>query len=142
MEVSHYGIDTSGTQDAPKNHNVPPPLRIGFIGTLGPHKGCDLLIKAFKKMSDLDATLTIYGNLERFKSFVSELRRLAGGDERITFAGTFSPEEIGRVISGMEVLVVPSRWYENTPLVVYSAFAAGTPVVATALGGLSEVVPP
>lgn len=142
MEVSHYGIDTSGTRDAPKNHNVPPPLRVGFIGTLGPHKGCDLLIKAFEKLPDLDATLTIYGNLERFKSFVSGLRRLAGGDERITFAGTFPPEEIGRVLSGMEVLVVPSRWYENTPLVVYSAFAAGTPVVATDLGGLSEVVRP
>ena len=40
----------------------------------------------------------------------------------------------------MDALVVPSRWYENTPLVVYSAFAAGTPVVATDLGGLSEVV--
>ncbi len=142
MEVSHYGIDTSGSRDAPRNRNVPPPLRIGFIGTLGPHKGCDLLIKAFEKLPDLDATLTIYGNLERFKSFVAELRRLAGGDGRITFAGTFPPEEIGRVLSGMEVLVVPSRWYENTPLVVYSAFAAGTPVVATDLGGLSEVVRP
>ncbi len=142
MEVSHYGIDTSGIRSVPRNRNVPPPLRIGFIGTLGSHKGCDLLIKAFRKLSDLDATLTIYGNLERFRSFVAELRRLAGGDERITFAGTFQPGEIGRVLSGMDVLVVPSRWYENTPLVVYSAFAAGTPVVATDLGGLSEVVRP
>lgn len=91
MEVSHYGIDTSGVRDAPKNSNEPPPLRIGFIGTLGPHKGCDLLIKAFKQLPGLDATLNIYGNLERFKSFVAELRRLADGDERITFAGTFPP---------------------------------------------------
>jgi glycosyltransferase involved in cell wall biosynthesis len=36
--------------------------------------------------------------------------------------------------------VVPSAWYENTPLVIYEAFASGTPVVATDLGGLSEVV--
>jgi glycosyltransferase involved in cell wall biosynthesis len=65
---------------------------------------------------------------------------MAADDERITFAGTFPPEGIGAVLTEMEVLVVPSRWYENTPLVVYSAFAAGTPVVATNLGGLSEVV--
>lgn len=141
MEVSHYGIDTSGVQGITKNRNLPPPLRVGFIGTLGPHKGCDLLIRAFKQLpQDFDATLTIYGNLQRFKPFVAELRRMAGDDERINFAGTFQPEEIGRVLSEMEVLVVPSRWYENTPLVVYSAFAAGTPVVATDLGGLSEVV--
>ena len=143
IEVSHYGIDTSGVEGAPRNHNVPPPLRIGFIGTLGPHKGCDLLIRAFKSLPpELEATLTIYGNLERFKPFVKKLRGLAGDGERITFAGTFTPERIGHVLSEMDVLVVPSRWYENTPLVVYSAFAAGTPVVATDLGGLSEVVEP
>jgi glycosyltransferase involved in cell wall biosynthesis len=114
---------------------------VGFIGTLAPHKGCDILIQAFKILPPkLDPTLTIYGNLERFESFVKRLRGLAGEDERITFAGTFPPERIGQVLAEMDVLVVPSRWYENTPLVVYSAFAAKTPVVATDLGGLSEVV--
>ncbi len=141
VEVSHYGIDTKNVREAPKNRNVPPPLRVGFIGTLGPHKGCDTLIRAFKALPEsLEATLTIYGNLEKFRPFVKKLRRLTAADERITFAGTFPPERIGHVLSEMEVLVVPSRWYENTPLVVYSAFAAGTPVVATDLGGLSEVV--
>jgi len=141
MEVSHYGIDTSGVAGTPRNRSVPPPLRVGFIGTLAPHKGCDLLIEAFKSLPpELGASLTIYGNLERFKRFVGKLRRMAADDERITFAGTFPPEGIGAVLTEMEVLVVPSRWYENTPLVVYSAFAAGTPVVATNLGGLSEVV--
>lgn len=141
IEVSHYGIDTSNILGAPENRNVPPPLRVGFIGTLSPHKGCDILIQAFKGLPpELDATLTLYGNLERFKPFVGKLRELAGEDERITFAGTFPPERVGHVLSEIDVLVVPSRWYENTPLVVYSAFAAGTPVIATDLGGLSEVV--
>lgn len=141
VEVSRYGIDTSGVEDAPRNREVPPPLRVGFIGTLGPHKGCDLLVRAFKRLpAGVEATLTIHGNLERFRSFVAELKGLAGEDPRIRFAGTFPPGEIGRVLSETDVLVVPSRWYENTPLVVYSAFAAGCPVVATDLGGLSEVV--
>ncbi len=39
-----------------------------------------------------------------------------------------------------DVLVVPSRWYENTPFVVLEAFAAGVPVLAADLGGLSEAV--
>ena len=39
-------------------------------------------------------------------------------------------------------MVVPSTWYENTPFVVLEAFAAGVPVIASDLGGLSEVVEP
>jgi glycosyltransferase involved in cell wall biosynthesis len=42
----------------------------------------------------------------------------------------------------MDVLVVPSRWYENGPGVIFEAFAAGVPVVATDLGGMSEFVRP
>ena len=38
------------------------------------------------------------------------------------------------------MLVVPSVWYENTPFVVLEAFAAGRPVIASDLGGLSELV--
>ena len=139
--VSYYGIDTSRISEAPRNRNLPPPLRIGFIGTLAPHKGCDLLVRAFKGLPpELGATLDIYGNLERFELFVEELRGLAGGDERIDFAGPFPREEVDQVLSGLDVLVVPSRWYENQPGVIFEAFAAGMPVVGTNLGGISEFV--
>jgi glycosyltransferase involved in cell wall biosynthesis len=141
LEVSHYGIDTSNISKVPRNRNLPPPLRVGFIGTLAPHKGCDTLIRAFKTLPrELEATLTIYGNLERFKSFVNRLRGLAKSDERIDFAGPFQRERIGQVLAELDVLVVPSRWYENQPGVILEAFAAGMPVVATDLGGMSEFV--
>jgi glycosyltransferase involved in cell wall biosynthesis len=141
IEISPYGIDTSKISKLPRNRNVPPPLRVGFIGTLAPHKGCDILIRAFKSLPPrLEATLTIYGNLERFESFVMELRGLAGGDERINFAGTFQREKMGSVLMELDTLVVPSRWYENAPSVIFAAFAAGVPVVATDLAGMSEFV--
>ena len=108
IEVSHYGIDTSGIRK--QNRPFSPPLRVGFAGTLAPHKGCDVLIRAFRNLPpELDAILSIHGNLERFKPFVEELRTLAGKDGRIDFAGPFSREEVGDVLSGMDVLVVPSR---------------------------------
>jgi glycosyltransferase involved in cell wall biosynthesis len=141
MRVSRYGIDTSGIVGEPRNHNVPPPLRIGFMGNLRQHKGPDLLIKAFRSLPpETEATLSIHGNLQRLKSYVRKLRRLAGDDERVSFAGPFSRDRVGQVLSEMDVLVVPSRWYENAPVVIYEAFAAKTPVVATDLGGMSEVV--
>ena len=138
--VSTYGIDTSNIPAATANRDVPP-LRVGFVGTLAPHKGCDILVRAFEELPpELDATLTIHGDLERYAFYTDELRRLAGEDARISFAGPFPREKIGYVLSEIDVLVVPSRWYENAPGVIYEAFAAGVPVVATDLGGLSEIV--
>ena len=141
IEVSPYGIDTSRILKAPRSRNIPPPLRVGFVGTLAPHKGCDILIRAFRSLPrESEATLEIYGNLERFRRFVKQLRGLAGGDERISLAGSFQRERVGEVLSRLDVLVVPSRWYENQPGVIFEAFAAGMPVVATNLGGMSEFV--
>jgi glycosyltransferase involved in cell wall biosynthesis len=139
--VSPYGIDTSRIVGIPRNQNIPPPLRVGFIGTVAPHKGCDILIRAFRELpQETKATLDIYSNLERFKPFVKRLRQLAEGDKRINFVGPFKRENVGEVLSGLDVLVVPSRWYENQPGVILEAFAAGMPVVATDLGGMSEFV--
>jgi len=141
IQISYDGIDTSKIAKAPEGREASAPLRIGFVGNAAPHKGCDLLIRAFKKLPpSLDATLTIHGNLQRFKPIVKQLRRLAKDDGRITFAGPFRRDEVGRVLSEMDVLVVPSRWYENAPLVICEAFAAGVPVVATNLGTMPELV--
>jgi len=139
--VSHYGIEAADIAEAVGKRRSSSTLRLGFVGTLAPHKGCDTLVRAFKMLpSGLDATLSIHGDPGRYPSFVEELRGLAENDERITFYGSFSREEVGRVLSEIDVLVVPSRWYENAPGVIFEAFAAGVPVLATDLRGMSEFV--
>ena len=142
-EVSRHGIDTSSIERTPRRPGLPRPLRIGFIGTLGPHKGCDVLIRAFRLLPpELGATLTIHGNLQCFAPFVSYLRELVGDQPGIVFAGPFPPNQAGSALADMDVLAIPSRWYENAPLVIPEAFAAGVPVVATDLGGMAEAVEP
>ena len=139
--VSQYGIDTSDLAEVAGERRPSSTLRLGYIGTLAPHKGCDVLVRTFKMLpSGFDATLSIHGDPGRYPSFVEELRELAGDDDRIAFHGAFSREEVGRVLSEIDVLVVPSRWYENAPGVIFEAFAAGIPVVATDLRGMSEFV--
>jgi len=139
--VSHYGIDASDIVEAGRKRRPSSTLRLGFVGTLAPHKGCDVLVRAFKMLPpELDAALSIHGDPERHPFFVEELRRLARDDGRISFHGAFPREEVGRVMSEIDVLVVPSRWYENAPGVIFEAFAARLPVVATNLGGMSEFV--
>jgi len=116
-------------------------LRVGFIGTIFEHKGTHLLIEAVKNLlPELAIELKIYGKLEEFPEYVARLHEIAKDDARIKFCGTFPNQKIGRIFAELDVLVVPSIWYENTPLVIYSAQAAGCPVIATDLGGMSEVI--
>jgi glycosyltransferase involved in cell wall biosynthesis len=65
---------------------------------------------------------------------------MAQHDVRVRFCGTFPHDRIGVILADIDVLVVPSIWYENTPLVLYFAQAAGCPVIATGLGGMAEVI--
>lgn len=144
VTLSHYGMDVSDILTAPRSPENPATLRVGYIGSLARHKGVDTLIQAFKDLprSLKLAELKIYGSRSRDPAYSRELEDMAGDDRRIKFEGTFEGEKLGWVFSEIDVLVVPSRWYENTPLVVYSAFASGTPVVATDIGGLSEAIEP
>ncbi|HEY9793564.1 MAG TPA: glycosyltransferase family 4 protein [Candidatus Obscuribacterales bacterium] len=139
-----FGIDTAPLV-AFQEKTPSATLRIGFIGTLFEHKGVDLLIEAFQQLrQDADAVLRIYGDLNQFSQYGARLKQLAErpfpNSNKISFCGTFPNSELGSVLQNLDVLVVPSRWYENTPLVMQSALATRTPLVVTDLGGMSEIV--
>jgi glycosyltransferase involved in cell wall biosynthesis len=138
-----FGIDVAGPQAQPKRsfpRQTSQALRVGFIGTLAPHKGCQVLIEAFKALPPGQATLQIYGNPQDFPDYAAGLQQRAHGQQHITFCGVFPNAQIADVLAGLDVLVVPSLWYENTPLVLYSAQAASCPVVASDFPGISEVI--
>ena len=140
IRQSAYGINISGFDDFQRNYPEGRRITIGYIGTLAPHKGCHVMVEAFNKLTNSDARLKIYGNPKEFPDYVAGLHAAAKGNEAIEFCGTFPNAQIADVLSGIDVLVVPSVWYENTPLVVYSALAAKCPVIASNFPGMSEVV--
>lgn len=139
-----FGIDSAPLIPFQKKTDSPV-LRFGFIGTLFEHKGPDLLIKAFQSLpKDCAAELKIYGDLNQFSDYGSTLTKLVEADaaskDKIHFLGTFPNSQLGEVLQNMDVLVVPSRWYENTPLVIQSALATKTPLIVTNLGGMAELI--
>jgi glycosyltransferase involved in cell wall biosynthesis len=142
VTVFPYGMDTSGFRGAGRvRYEDGWPLRIGFIGAINLNKGLDVLISAFKQLPKDDAvTLRVCGGLEAKGDYANEVYAAAGGDPRINFAGAFPNEKMAAELGKIDVLVVPSVWYENAPLVIYSALAAGIPVVATDLGGMAGIV--
>jgi glycosyltransferase involved in cell wall biosynthesis len=68
------------------------------------------------------------------------LRELADGDPAIQFMGPFDRTQVADVFSQLDVVVVPSVWFENAPVVIAEAFAAGKPVICTDLSGMTELV--
>src|SRR5207244_1806816 len=56
------------------------------------------------------------------------------------FCGTYKPTEVGEILQGIDVVVVPSTWYENYPLALHEALACNVPVIAADIGGASEKI--
>lgn len=116
------------------------PLRFGYVGRMNYAKGVDLLVRAFR-LADLGAraTLELFGAFEE-ASFQKQVQHLAEGDPRICFHGPFPPERLPDVLGRVDVLVIPSRWYETGPLTLWEAFAAGLPVICARLGEMARVL--
>jgi glycosyltransferase involved in cell wall biosynthesis len=115
-------------------------IRFGFIGQISAHKGIDLLINAYLRIKSDKISLSIYGSPDQDRPYMNELLRLSSRANNVNFCGTFPREELPARLSEFDVLVIPSRWYENSPLVLLYALATRTPVIVTDVKGMSEFV--
>ena len=134
-----FGVDIDRS---PKPARVPSHRSvIGFIGQIAPHKGTDLLIEAFKRLPRGNAELRIYGPSNQDLGHMKYLTTLAE-DYDVKFLGTFAKELMAVVMSELDLLVIPSRWYENSPLVLLYALATHTPVLVSDVAGMTEFIEP
>lgn len=115
-------------------------LRVGYMGQIAPHKGVHTLFEAVRLLPEARLEVRAYGDVTRFPRYAQRLRRLAAQDRRLQLAGTYEGDEVSRVLRELDVVVVPSVWYENSPNTILEAFAHGTPVVVSDLGGMAELV--
>lgn len=118
------------------------PLMLGFIGSMLPHKGLHILVEAVRLLpADAAVNIKIYGKSpDGDSTYIKGLRMLAQGDERIMFYGTFENARMPSILDGIDALIIPSLWHENMPLVSLSAQAACCPLIASNIGGLSDIV--
>jgi glycosyltransferase involved in cell wall biosynthesis len=116
------------------------PLQIGYIGSILPHKGIHVLVDAVRSLPDAPLQLRIFGDHHNSEGYTSYLVKRIAGDRRIKLEGVFARPDLGKVLNKLDVLVVPSLWYENSPNSILEAFAYKTPVIATDLGGMTELI--
>jgi glycosyltransferase involved in cell wall biosynthesis len=128
--------------DLPWSRREGPRRRFGYVGGLADHKGVHVLLEAFRRLRSPDLVLSIHGDPSVHPEYAARLWRCAAGDPRIRFLGRFPEGEQERVMSGLDVVVVPSLWWENSPFTLLEARASGAWVVASRTGGVPEILPP
>lgn len=138
FKLVRYGIDRDALSGIVKERSEH--LRIGYVGTITAHKGLHTLVQAVRQIPGDGWSLAVHGDLTAFPDYAAHVRELAGDDERIRFCGRFEAPDLAGVLEEIDVMVVPSVWFENTPFVILEALASGTPVIASNLGGLSELI--
>jgi glycosyltransferase involved in cell wall biosynthesis len=118
------------------------PVRFAFLGRLDRVKGIEILIDALAKVPDLELRLDVFAVAqgEEAKRRQKILLDRARSDRRIRFMPPVDATEVVERLRDYDALLVPSQWLESGPLVIYEAFAAGIPVVGSALGGIAELV--
>jgi glycosyltransferase involved in cell wall biosynthesis len=134
LYLSRFGIDIS--RSAKPCRAPSEPLTIGFIGQIAPHKGTSLIVQAARSMPTGSVRLLIYGRADQDANYMRALRKAAGPET--VFRGTFPPERMASVLAEIDVLAIPSTWYENSPLVLLNALATHTPVLVSDVQGLTE----
>ncbi len=114
-----------------------------FVGRLDPLKGIDLLLKAVPLLPDRQGLrLVIIGGDEHSRSELDKLRSLAaalGIADSVTFKGLIRHDRLPDFYSAADVCVVPS-YYESFSLVALESLACGTPVVASDVGDLKNII--
>jgi GT2 family glycosyltransferase/glycosyltransferase involved in cell wall biosynthesis len=146
-------VDFPAAEVLPYGHAplVVPPLRpsedgrvrFGFLGAAIPSKGVHVLAEAFRLLDDPRASLQIHGAFVPYHGdtgYEARVRAILGPRADACLRGPFAHGRLGEILAGLDVVVVPSIWEENAPLVVEEAFLARRPLVVSDHGGLAERV--
>jgi len=122
--------------------------RFAFFGQINPFKGVSLLLQGLaglKKSERRKIVLEIHGtNLDgqtpEFQQLIAELRGPLEKEGCLQWVGPYEPFQMRSRMAGVDWVVIPSIWWENSPMVIQEAFALGRPLVGSDIGGMAEKI--
>jgi len=122
-------------------------VRFGFFGQMSPLKGIEILIEAAQQLETMDAanaTIDIFGDYANqpveFQTAVVAALKQAGSN--VVYHGPYDNADVQRLMARVDAVVVPSIWWENSPVVIQEALTSLRPVICSDIGGMAEKVRP
>jgi glycosyltransferase involved in cell wall biosynthesis len=140
LGVSHLRVTP---KPGPGMRPTGPCVRFGYAGRLHATKGLVELARAVAAIPrDVPFRLDIRGPVidEPSRRFAAELQGMLAGDPRVTFGPAVLGPDVPALLAGYDVLLCPSMWFENGPTIALEALAAGTPIIASRVGNLAELI--
>jgi len=141
---SDNGMRTDHVEALRKEPDPDGKVRFGFIGSVVWYKGVGVLVDAMRRLGEAGlgdrVHLHVHGGFDPASDpHHAEVAEAAEGAP-VTFHGRFDNARLSEVYRDIDVLVVPSLWYENSPITIHEAFLTETPVLASGIGGMAEFV--
>jgi glycosyltransferase involved in cell wall biosynthesis len=137
LRVMRQGVE--GVQRHPRPDAAG--LRVGYLGQVKAHKGVDLLVEAWAELRQHGTpSLVIVGASAGEDDYRRGLMRRTRGWPEVEWHDAVGRDALWMTLAALDVLVVPSRWPENSPNVILEAQAVGLPVVGARLGGIPELI--
>jgi glycosyltransferase involved in cell wall biosynthesis len=121
------------------------PFRVGYFGQISRLKGINVLFDAAELLAKTDSDDVIFSVHGEYRNQPPEyqqafLQRLARVGHNVHYHGPYEPRQVDDLMQHVDVTVVPSIWWENSPVVIQEAFRNRRPVVCSDIGGMAENV--
>lgn len=139
VKVIPFGEDYKDVRFNSRKYSNESELTLGFLSTLQPHKGPDVLLEAFDLSKTKNMKLKIYGHYFNEKEYYDRLVKKYNS-KYIQFCGEYKYEDLPDILGGLDMIVVPSAWWENSPLVLLKSLVHNVPAIVSDLGGMTEII--
>ncbi|MBB3142625.1 glycosyltransferase [Halomonas organivorans] len=140
--------DESSVKGSRLKADKPTRNRLAFFGQINPFKGIDILLKAMLSMEEEERAkfvVEIHGanfehQVDDFKSSVMEMADTLIEEGSLRWVGAYEPFQVRERMRNVDWVIIPSIWWENSPMVIQEAFVNGRPVIVSDIGGMKEKV--
>lgn len=144
--VVENGMDSAEQAEAHAYPPVDQGVVIGFFGQMSRLKGISVLVEAAKLLHKSDSTavlrIEVHGDdsnqPDEFRKDLAE--RLSTAPPNLVVRGPYENWRVGQLMQAVHAVIVPSIWWENSPLVIQEALSSRRPVLCSDIGGMAEKV--
>jgi glycosyltransferase involved in cell wall biosynthesis/SAM-dependent methyltransferase len=140
IHIIHFGKDYRNIRKNVKKYTKDSEIIIGYLSSLSPHKGAHLLLDAFMQVNPKNVRIKIYGDTSADPDYFDILKKISRDHPGIEFCGKYDYEEMSEILDTVDIIAVPSLWWENSPLVLLRSLAHNVPAIVSDLGGLTEII--
>lgn len=118
------------------------PNRFAFFGNISPHKGVLTLLSAARRLKGADLRVDLHGGMIHPEPAFAQAfhEALSAAEPMVQHRGPYERGDLPALMQHADWVVMPSLWWENAPLVLLEARAAGLPVICSGIGGMAEMV--